>query len=514
MTKANKSQAKNKALFGIIAAIIMTIIGMLSVYIAGNARGYDPSLPVLLRNALLMCVFLIVYFILKPAYKGNFTMLVVVVFLTGLGFLVQYRISSAINVGFQETLVRQYSAAVLKKMQTDSLTALTTKTDTAVKTPALERSFESIQKETKQFLRLEKFKPNQLIFEFFENVPGWTRVIISYLFSLFFIVYLVKKCSSDRFMDSLSKPFFWVTLTILLLTVFVALSEVKTRGRFVYQMTPWEAFKITIIIFLAGFFAKYKEDFTRKRPKIRGQRIKRMLIPWGPFILIWLVPQLLFVLLKDFGQVIIYGGLVVVMIFVITKKYMYLFGGVAVTVFASKLILLSESFLPPHVLQRFRIWSDIWSPPHNEVWWNNVYQIMNSFFALNAGGLTGSGLGLGYPTNIPLVVSDFVYSAIGEEMGFLGAAVLVFAYFVLFLLGMRIVVETQDDFEKLLAVGFTTILAIQVFVNIGGVIKLIPLTGITLPFISRGGFSFIITFIIIGFLMGIDHRNGKRTNYP
>jgi len=503
-------KSRNSPFFGILAAIIVSIIGMLSVYIAGNARGYDPSLTVLVRNALLMCVFLLIYYLLKPKYKGDFSILVVVAFLTGIGFIVQYRISAAINVDFQETLIKQYSAAAIKKMETDSLISKTTETDSTVIESARERSFDAIQDEAKQLLRLEEFKLNRLVREFIENVPGWSRVIISYLIALFSIIYFVKKCSNDRFMDSLSKPFFWVAVTILLLCVFVVLSEVKTRGRFVYQMTPWEAFKITIIIFLAGFFARYKDDFLRKRPKIKGQRIKRMLIPWGPFVLIWLIPQFLFVLLKDFGQVIIYGGLVVVMIFVITRRYIYLFGGVAVTVIASKLILLSESFLPAHVMLRFKIWSDIWVQPHNQAWWDSVYQIMNSFFALNAGGMTGSGVGLGYPTNIPLVVSDFVYSAIGEEMGFIGAIVLVLAYFVLFLLGMRIVVESDNDFEKLLAVGFTTMLAIQVFVNIGGVIKLIPLTGITLPFISRGGFSFLITFIIIGFLMGLSHRNGKR----
>ncbi|OQX94678.1 hypothetical protein B6I21_09205 [candidate division KSB1 bacterium 4572_119] len=510
MTKINKFKSGKSPFYGILAAILVTIIGMLSVYIAGNARGYDPSLIVLVRNALLMCVFLIIYYLLKPNYKGDFSILVIVAFLTGIGFVTQYRISAAINVDFQETLIKQYSAAAIKKMQPDSLTATTTLNDSTETDLIRERSLDSIQKEAKQLLKLEKFKLNELIREFFENVPGWSRFIISFLIALFSLIYFVKKCSSDRFMDSLSKPFFWVTVTIFLLFVFVVLSEVKTRGRFVYQMTPWEAFKITIIIFLAGFLSKYKEDFLRRKPKIRGQRIKSLLIPWGPFILIWFIPQLLFVLLKDFGQVIIYGGLVVVMIFVLTRRYIYLFGGIAVTVFTSKLILLSESFLPAHVMQRFKLWSDIWVLPHNEAWWNNVYQIMNSFFALNAGGVTGSGLGLGYPTNIPLVVSDFVYSAICEELGFLGAIVLVFAYLVLFLLGMRIVAETDNDFEKLLAVGFTTMLAIQVFVNIGGVIKLIPLTGITLPFISRGGFSFLISFIIIGFLMGLSHRNGKR----
>lgn len=507
----NNSKKKNNPVLGILAAIIVTIIGMLTVYVAGNARGYDPSLAVLFRNALLMCVFLVIYFLLRQNYKGDFSILVIVAFLTGIGFVVQYRISSAININFQQTLINQFTSAAEKKMSSDSLAVGSAKPDSSVDKLAQERSLHSITKEAKQLLKLDKFKPNKFIGEFLDNFPSWSRVIISYLIALFSIVYFIKKCSNDRFMDSLSRPFFWVAVTILLLVIFVVLSEVKTRGRFVYQMTPWEAFKITIVIFLAGFFARYKEDLLRERPKIKGQFIKRMLIPWGPFVLIWLIPQFLFVLLKDFGQVIIYGGLVVIMIFVVTKRYIYLFGGIGVTFLSSKLILVSQSFLPAHVMQRFKIWSDIWALPHNETWWNSVYQIMNSFFALNAGGVSGSGLGLGYPTNIPLVVSDFVYAAIAEELGFVGAVVIVFAYFVLFLAGVRIAVETDNDFEKLLAIGFTTILAIQVFVNIGGVIKLIPLTGITLPFISRGGFSFLISFIIVGFLMGLSHRNGRKT---
>ncbi|MCH9008819.1 FtsW/RodA/SpoVE family cell cycle protein, partial [candidate division KSB1 bacterium] len=204
------------------------------------------------------------------------------------------------------------------------------------------------------------------------------------------------------------------------------------------------------------------------------------------------------------------GVLLIVMIFVTTRRYIYLFGGIAATALVSKSIFLLEGIVPSHALQRFLIWSDIWRLPHDAAWWDDVYQIMNSFFALNAGGWAGTGLGLGYPTNIPLVVSDFDYAAIAEEIGFLGSTLIVMLYLVLFLLGMRVVVQAETSFEKLLATGFTAMLAIQVFVNIGGVIKLIPLTGITLPFISRGGFSFLISFILVGFLMGLSHRNGMK----
>lgn len=500
---------KISPVLGIAFTILVTILGMLSVYVAGNARGYDPNFAVLVRNTLLMSVFFAVYFLLKRSYKGDFSFLVVVALLTGVGFVVQYRISSAINVDFQESMVRQYSAAFAKTSSAaDSLQGV--QSDSSLTAAQQERSLDAIQKEAEQFLKLDQLKFGRVLGDFFSSFPGWSRLILSHIIALLLVVYLVKKCATQRFMNSLSRPFFWVTLTIFLLMVFVAFSEVKTRGRFVYQMTPWEAFKVTIIIFLAGFFAKYKDDFTRKRAKIKGKVIQRLLIPWGPFLLIWLIPQLLFILLKDFGQVILYGGLVIIMIFVLTRKYIYLFGGIVITIVTSKLILMLEGLVPAHAFQRFLIWSDIWRLPHDSGWWDGVYQIMNSFFALNAGGLTGTGLGLGYPTNIPLIVSDFVYSAISEELGLMGAGVILLAYLLLFFLGMRIVIETDNDFEKLLAAGFSTMLAIQVFVNIGGVIKLIPLTGITLPFISRGGFSFLISMIMVGFLMGLSHRNGKR----
>lgn len=495
---------------GLVTALFISLVGMVSVYLAGNARGYDPSLTILVRNLFLMAFFFVIYALLKKNYRGDFSILVVVALLTSVGFTIQYRISSAINVDFQKTLVKQYSAAAAKKIEADSLQTESGAKDSLSVAASRERSLQAIQEEGKQLLRLDKFKFGQMLRELIDSAPGWSRLIISYIFALMMLVYLVKKCAKNSFMDELSRPFFWITVTIFMLMVFVALSEVKTRGRFVYQMTPWEAFKVTIIIFLAGFFAKYKEAFVKKTPRIKGKRLQQFLVPWGPFILIWFIPQLLFVLLKDFGQVIIYGGLVVIMLFVTTRKYIYLLGGIAITAITSRAILLLEGIAPAHVLQRFLIWSDIWRLPHDINWWDNVYQIMNSFFALHAGSWTGAGLGLGYPTNIPLVVSDFVYSAIAEEIGFIGSGIIVLLYLMLIFLGLRVVRESETDFEKLLAVGFTSILGIQVFVNIGGVIKLIPLTGITLPFISRGGFSFLISLILVGFLMGLSHRNGMK----
>ncbi|MFQ5676860.1 MAG: hypothetical protein ACE5G1_13265, partial [bacterium] len=268
-------RTKISPVLGLAFTLFVTILGMLSVYVAGNARGYDPSFAVLIRNTLLMAVFFVVYFILKRSYKGDFSFLVVVALLTGIGFVVQYRISSAINVDFQEIMVRQYSAAFAKSDGArDSLQ--TAQTDSSLTAAEQERSLHTIQKEAEQFLKLDQLKFGQILGDFFRSFSGWSRLIISHIIALFLVVYLVRRCSTQKFMNSLSRPFFWVTLTVLLLMVFVALSEVKTRGRFVYQMTPWEAFKVTIIIFLAGFFAKYKDDFTREKAKIKGKVIQRL----------------------------------------------------------------------------------------------------------------------------------------------------------------------------------------------------------------------------------------------
>jgi cell division protein FtsW (lipid II flippase) len=488
----------------------VTLVGMFSVYIAGNARGYDPSLVILLRNAVMMSLFFGVYFVLKDKYRGDFTILVTVAMLAGIGFVVQYRISSAINVDFQEALVKQYSAASIQNAYDDSTGAATAVAGDSLATTQSERSIGAIQAEARQLLKVEEFNLKSVLGDFVNAIPGWSRVLGSYVIALALLVYIIRKFGDHKFMASLDRPFSWITITVVLLFIFVALSEVGARGRFVYQMTPWEAFKITLIMFLAGFFSHYKDDFLNRNPVQKGKRLQRLIIPWGPFLLIWLIPQLLFVLLKDFGQVIIYGGLVLVMVFALTRRWSFLLTGLAFILLTSRGVLFLEDIAPAHVMQRFKIWSDIWALPHDETWWDNVYQIMNSFFAMNAGGLTGAGLGLGYPTNIPLVVSDFVYSALAEELGFLGAIVILMLYLQLFLSGMKIAAEAETEFEKLMAIGFSSMIAIQVFVNVGGVIKLIPMTGITLPFISRGGFSFLISMLMIAFLMGLSHRIALR----
>ena len=144
-----------------------------------------------------------------------------------------------------------------------------------------------------------------------------------------------------------------------------------------------------------------------------------------------------------------------------------------------------------HVQTRVDIWLDPWADPLDK-----GYQIIQSLYGLADGGLTGTGLGRGNPGQVPEAQNDFIFSAIGEEMGLIGASSVLMAYLLLVGAGLRIALRTERTFEKLLAVGLTTIVGIQAFIIIAGVIKVVPLTGITLPFVSYGGSSLVANYIL------------------
>jgi hypothetical protein len=146
---------------GILLAILISVLGMLSVYIAGNARGYDPNMAVLVRNTLLMSTFLIIYGFLRNHYRGDYRILVVVALLTGIGFVIQYRISSAINVDFQQRLVKQYSAAAEQKAFGDTLTSIVPEKDMMMDQITAERELESIEKKARELLQSESWSPSR-----------------------------------------------------------------------------------------------------------------------------------------------------------------------------------------------------------------------------------------------------------------------------------------------------------------------------------------------------------------
>ena len=183
------------------------------------------------------------------------------------------------------------------------------------------------------------------------------------------------------------------------------------------------------------------------------------------------------------------------MLFLASGRWQYLvYAGLAAGAFA----YLTFHFLD-HGQRRLLAWQDPFSDPTGGGW-----QVLQALSGMYAGGLWGTGFGAGNPGQVPIAASDFVYAVIGEEMGFVGCVVVVVAYLFFFVRGYRISRAVAEPFGSLLAAGLVSVLAVQTFLNIAGVTKLVPVTGITLPFISQGGSSLITSFVSLGILLAVS----------
>ncbi len=267
---------------------------------------------------------------------------------------------------------------------------------------------------------------------------------------------------------------------------------------------PAEFGKILLMIFFAAYLVDIREMLTVSTHRVLG-------VPLPPFrylaplLTIWVVSMALMVFMKDLGTSLLFFGALLALLYAATGRIFYVLVGL-VLFFIGATVLY---FIFPHVQTRVDIWLDPWQDPRGK-----GYQIVQSLFALGGGGLFGSGLGQGYliassgETIIPHLETDFIFSAIGEELGLVGAAGIILLYLVFTYRGFRVAVTAKDDFSRLLATGLTSIFALQAFLIIGGVIKLIPLTGITLPFVSYGGSSIVANFVLLALLLRMSDRAG------
>jgi len=208
---------------------------------------------------------------------------------------------------------------------------------------------------------------------------------------------------------------------------------------------------------------------------------------------------------RDLGSSLLFFALFVVMLWVATERPSYLVvGGL---LFAGGAFLAWTQF--SHVQDRVAIWIDPWAQASGK-----GYQIVQATFAFAWGGITGTGLGLGDPTRIPEVENDFIFAAIGEELGLLGATAIVVAFLLLVGSGFRIAVRTDRPFEKLLATGLTTVLGVQAFLIMAGVTRVLPLTGVTLPLVSYGGSSLVANYLLLAILVRISDTTAQRAEVP
>ena len=259
------------------------------------------------------------------------------------------------------------------------------------------------------------------------------------------------------------------------------------------QFQPGELAKIALIVFLAGYLREKREVLAQGRLK-----------DFGPLLVIWGGAMLVLVETNDLGSALLYFGIFLAMLYVATGRLAYvLIGGVLFVGGAAGAYKLIG-----HVRTRVEIWIDPWPHIHT-----SGYQITQSLYSISNGGFGGAGLGKGTFTTtngatlIPSANTDFIYSAIAQELGLVGAAALLLVFMLFIARGMKVAMLADDGFSKLLAAGLTFSFALQTFIIVGGILRMIPLTGVTLPFVSYGGSSVVANFVLLAGLLLISNRS-------
>lgn len=260
-------------------------------------------------------------------------------------------------------------------------------------------------------------------------------------------------------------------------------------GGFSFQ--PGELAKICIIVFLAAYLATNRNAISASSRKVGPFTVPRLRM-LAPLFAMWGLSLLVVVFERDLGSALLFFVFFVVMAYVVTGRPSYA---------VLSLVLLLLGFVAcyrifPHVRTRIQIWLDPFQDPSNA-----GLQIVQSLYSLADGGFVGVGIGKGLCTLIPVVESDFIFSAIGEEMGLLGASAVIFLYMLFSVRGLTTAARAKSDISAFMATGLTTAISFQAFLIMAGVTKLLPLTGVTLPFMSQGGSSLISSFIIVGLLL-------------
>jgi len=526
----------------LLALVAIEIVGYTAVHRAALIRGYETSWIGGARD-LLMYLPIIVMAIWVSAFKkfkGNWVLFTTAILLFSIGLLVQYRLYSD-----PEYNARNKAAARQEKTDTLRMRYINQTYDTAKRQmmglPAQRPPTEE-EAPTKE--------ANYTIANAITSSYTWIPVLSLIAFALAFAF-----CVNDRFLSWIQRnSFIVVLLTLIPLGVAIVSSS---AGKAVGNTTPWEPSKVPFLLGFAGILTARYKDLART---YWGIPRARDIIP---LVVMAMIPFIPFFALKDFGQMLIFSGAYATLYLVAVRRWpqLLIFVG-SVFLVISVLVIgalprdIQEKFpmiptlarpvqaaLPARIQQRFHLWLDGFDPPSPETsWWKKDYddalakdpklaelaneseamkksvntdiwfdklafQPAQAIFGIASGKTTGRGLGLGFPEVIPIADSDYVYAAAAEEMGLLGGALIVLAVIIFVIAGIRTSIEARDMFTKLCAAGLTAFMGIQALVNIGGITRALPMTGITLPFVSHGGFSLITSFAMLGMLMAFSHRN-------
>jgi len=273
-----------------------------------------------------------------------------------------------------------------------------------------------------------------------------------------------------------------------------------------FRFQPGELAKVMLIVFLAGYLREKRESLAQGRLK-----------DFGPLLAIWGAAMLVLVQTNDLGSALLQFGIFLAMLYVATGRATFVAAGAALFLAGSAVVYQAVS----HVHERVTIWLHPWTDDKVYCALNGELmlrqdcgslQLVKSLYSIGNGGFGGTGLGRGTFTSttgdqlIPYLNTDFIYSALAQELGLVGAAGLLLVYMVFVVRGMRVALYAADGFSKLLAAGLTFGFALQTFIIVGGVLRVIPLTGITLPFVSYGGSSVVANFVLLAGLLLISNR--------
>ena len=267
-----------------------------------------------------------------------------------------------------------------------------------------------------------------------------------------------------------------------------------------FNFQPSEFARIALTIFFAGYLAEKRDVLTATSRSFLGVQIPALKY-FGPVALVWAASLGLLVFEKDLGSSLLFFAVPLLMLYAATGRIAYVLLGTILFSIGS----VAAYFLIERVQIRVETWLNPWEDPDGV-----GFQILQSIFNISDGGLTGTGLGAGFSQTIPEVETDFIFSAIASELGLLGATGVLLAFLAFVYRGIKISLLAEDESSKLLAFGLTAMFALQTLIIVGGVTKAIPLTGITLPFISYGGSSVVGSFILTALLLVISEKAGWR----
>jgi cell division protein FtsW (lipid II flippase) len=257
---------------------------------------------------------------------------------------------------------------------------------------------------------------------------------------------------------------------------------------------PSELAKIALVVFLAAYLAEHKELLATATYRV-GPWLLPQVKYFMPLLVAWGVSLFVLFFEKDLGTSLLFFGVFVALLYVATGRFSYVAAGL--------ILFLLGAFVAYHLFTHLQV--------RVQTWWNpwpdyngRGYQLVQGLFAMASGGILGQGWAQGRPGTIPAASTDFIFAAMGEELGLVGVTAILMVYLLMVFRGLRIALATTDDFSKLLVIGLVISFGLQVFVIVGGVTRLIPLTGITLPFVSFGGSSVVANYALIALLCRIS----------